>query len=40
VWHAFVCSPAEMGVPGQQYFAGTHFNPNTTWWAKSAPFLS
>jgi hypothetical protein len=40
VWHAFVCSPAEMGLPGQQYFAGTHFNPNTTWWSKSAPFLS
>jgi hypothetical protein len=40
VWHAFVCSPAEMGLPGQQYFAGTHFNPNTTWWAVSAPFLS
>ena len=40
VWHAFTCSPAEMGIPGQQYFAGTHFNPNTTWWAKSGPFLS
>ncbi len=40
VWHAFVCSPAEMGVPGQQYFAGTHFNPNSTWWPKSAPFLT
>jgi hypothetical protein len=40
VWHAFVCSPAEMGIPGQQYFAGTHFNPNSTWWSKSAPFLS
>ena len=40
VWHAFVCSPAEMGLPGQQYFAGTHFNPNTTWWEKSAPFLA
>jgi hypothetical protein len=40
VWHAFVCSPAEMGLPGQQYFAGTHFNPNTTWWSKSAPFLA
>jgi hypothetical protein len=40
VWHAFVCSPAEMGMPGQQYFAGTHFNPNSTWWAKSAPFLA
>ena len=40
VWHAFVCSPAEMGIPGQQYFAGTHFNPNTTWWSKSAAFLA
>ena len=40
VWHAFVCSPAEAGMPGIQYFAGTHFNPNTTWWAQSAPFLA
>jgi hypothetical protein len=40
VWHAFVCSPAGMGLPGQQYFAGTHFNPNTTWWPVSGPFLS
>jgi hypothetical protein len=39
VWHAFVCSPKEMGVPGQQYFAGTHLNPNVTWWSKSAPFF-
>jgi hypothetical protein len=40
VWHAFVCSPAGMGLPGQQYFAGTHFNPNTTWWPVSGPFLA
>jgi hypothetical protein len=40
VWHAFVCSPAEMGIPGQQYFAGTHFNPNSTWWPKSGAFLA
>ncbi|MCX6907528.1 MAG: glycosyl hydrolase, partial [Verrucomicrobia bacterium] len=40
VWHAFVCSPAEQGLPGLQYFAGTHLNPNVTWWAKSAPFFS
>ena len=40
VWHAFVCSPASEGVPGQQYFAGTHLNPNVTWWDKSAPFFS
>lgn len=40
VWHAFVCSPAEMGMPGQQYFAGTHLNPNVTWWEKSSPFFA
>jgi hypothetical protein len=39
VWHAFVCSPAEAGMPGQQYFAGTHMNPNVTWWDKSGPFI-
>ena len=40
VWHAFVCSPDETGIPGQQYFAGTHLNPKVTWWGKSAPFFS
>ncbi len=40
VWHAFVCSPDETGIPGQQYFAGTHLNPKVTWWNKSAPFFS
>jgi hypothetical protein len=39
VWHAFVCSPDETGIPGQQYFAGTHLNPKVTWWGKSAPFF-
>ena len=40
VWHAFTCSPAEMGLPGQQYFAGTHLDPGTTWWNRSGPFLA
>jgi len=40
VWHAFVCSPDETGIPGQQYFAGTHLNPKVTWWEKSGPFFS
>ncbi|MBM3890629.1 MAG: glycosyl hydrolase, partial [Verrucomicrobia bacterium] len=40
VWHAFVCSPDEQGLPGLQYFAGTHLNPNVTWWTKSAPFFA
>lgn len=40
VWHAFVCSPDSTGIPGQQYFAGTHLNPKVTWWNYSAPFFS
>ncbi|HEY3860587.1 MAG TPA: glycosyl hydrolase [Verrucomicrobiae bacterium] len=40
VWHAFVCSPDETGIPGQQYFAGTHLNPKVTWWGKSQAFFS
>jgi hypothetical protein len=40
VWHAFTSSPKEMGIPGQEYFAGTHMNPQVTWWEQSAPFLA
>lgn len=40
VWHAFACSPESEGIPGIQYFAGTHLNPNVTWWSKSGPFFS
>jgi hypothetical protein len=39
VWHAFVCSPDSTGIPGQQYFAGTHLNPKVTWWEQSMPFF-
>jgi hypothetical protein len=39
-WHAFTCSPASMGVPGQEYFAGTHFDPNITWAAEAPAFVS
>ena len=34
--HTFTCSPKEMGIPGQEYFAGTHFNPQVTWWDMAA----
>ncbi|MFP4500128.1 MAG: glycosyl hydrolase [Candidatus Hydrogenedentota bacterium] len=34
--HTFTCSPAAMGIPGQEYFAGTHFNPQVTWWDMAA----
>lgn len=37
--HTFTCSPPEMGLPGQEYFAGTHFNPNVTWWDLSTGFI-
>ncbi|MDR2120812.1 MAG: glycoside hydrolase [Tannerella sp.] len=38
-FHTFTCSPAEMGLPGQEYFAGTHINPQITWWDESAAFI-
>ncbi len=37
--HTFTCSPEEMGLPGQEYFAGTHFNPNVTWWPYAGEFI-
>jgi hypothetical protein len=37
--HTFTCSPEAMGLPGQEYFAGTHFNPNVTWWEYAGAFL-
>ncbi|MBT8037921.1 MAG: glycoside hydrolase [Verrucomicrobiae bacterium] len=37
--HTFTCSPPEMGLPGQEYFAGTHFNPQVTWWEESPAFI-
>jgi hypothetical protein len=38
-FHAFTASPAEMGLPGQEYFAGTHVNPQVTWWKQSGAFI-
>ena len=40
VWTLVTCSPREMGLPGQEMFPGTHFNPNSTWWRQSEGFLS
>ena len=39
-WHAFTCSPREMGLPGQEYFAGTHFNPQITWANQAHAFVA
>lgn len=38
-FHTFTCSPAEMGLPGQEYFAGTHINPQITWWEQSKALI-
>ena len=39
-FHTFTCSPKEMGLPGQEYFAGTHVNPQVTWWAEADGFIN
>ena len=38
-FHTFTCSPKEAGRPGQEYFAGTHVNPQVTWWDYSDAFI-
>jgi hypothetical protein len=39
IWHTFTCSPREFGLPGTEYFAGTHVNPKVTWFEQAAPFM-
>jgi len=39
VWHQFTSIPKEDGLPGNEYFAGTHINPNITWWNQSDAFF-
>lgn len=38
-FHTFTASPQEMGLPGQEYFAGTHVNSQVTWWDQSGSFI-
>ncbi|MGB3628495.1 MAG: glycosyl hydrolase, partial [Terracidiphilus sp.] len=38
-WHEFTSSSAKYGLPGEEYFAGTHLNPQVTWWQQAAPFV-
>ncbi|MDD2598697.1 MAG: glycosyl hydrolase [Kiritimatiellae bacterium] len=40
IWHTFTCSPKRLGLPGSEYFAGTHINPNVTWFEQSKPFIT
>ncbi len=39
IWHTFSASPEPFGKPGIVYFAGTHLNPNVTWWEQAGAFL-
>ena len=39
VWHTFSASPEAFGRPGIEYFAGTHLNPNVTWFADAPAFI-
>lgn len=39
IWHTFTASPEEFGKPGIEYFAGTHLNPNVTWFDQAGPLL-
>jgi hypothetical protein len=39
VWHEFTSIPESFGLPGREFFAGTHINPNITWWKQSDDFF-
>lgn len=36
VFHTMTCQRPADGKPGNEYGAGTHFNPNVTWWDQTA----
>jgi hypothetical protein len=40
VWHEFTSSPAAWGLPGYEYFAGTHINDKITWWQQGGAFFA
>ncbi len=39
VWHTFTSSPEKFGVPGTEYFAGSHINRNVTWHKDADAFV-
>lgn len=39
-FHESTCNRKQDGVPGYEYFAGTHFNANLTWWRHVKPWLT
>jgi len=40
VWHTFTCSPDKFGVPGAEYFAGSHINRHVTWHSQLGAFVT
>jgi hypothetical protein len=41
LFHTLIAQRPEDGQPGYEYGAGTHFNPNVTWWQQAAkPWVS
>ena len=40
VWHEFTSSPVSTGLPGNEYFAGTHVDDKITWWQQSSAFFA
>lgn len=40
VFHTFTHSPDSASKPGYEYFAGTHFNPNITWWKQAPAYVN
>lgn len=38
--HTFTHSPPGVRPPGYEYFAGTHFNPQITWWEQAHAFTN
>lgn len=38
-WHTYTSSPDEFGLPGFEYFAGTHMNRHVTWWNQAGAFV-
>lgn len=39
LWHGFTASPDRFGVPGIEYFAGTHLNRHVTWCGEAGAFV-
>jgi len=38
-WHTYTSAPDEYGIPGFEYFAGTHMNRHVTWWDQCDTFV-